>query len=148
MKLFALLTGCVLATILFVYMLTRIDSGGIAVLVGLVFGMLAAVPSVLLLLASQRKPTDDGDDYDDYRAVQRGRPALGQPFPYQPPIIVLAAPVEGEPQSVTVRGAASSVPTVYDRQRQIAAQGKPQVFKAGLNGQGARVFRVQDDWDE
>ena len=157
MKQLAILMGCVLAAILFVYMLTRIDSGGVAMLVGLVFGMLAAVPSVLLVLASSHKPAYAEEDDDDklyYRSRQGERELPA--YPYQPPVIVLAAPVADEPPvvnggSVTASGSAASVPTVYDRQRQVAAeQGRKEVQRLGHNGQGARVFRVveREEWDE
>lgn len=146
------LVGAMAAAVvaLFVFMLSRLSSDALGMAVGVVFGVLAGVPSALLVLASSKGPRPyEEDDDDDYREDYHTPHQFGQPFPYQPPVIVLAAPMEDKPQvvnnytdnrSVTVHaGGASSVPTVYDRKREIAAQ------------RGARVFRVvgeREEWDE
>lgn len=161
MKLFAVLAGCVLATILFVFMLSHLSSDALGLAVGVVFGVLAGIPSALLVLASSRRnqrPYDVDDYKEDYHTIERFDQRQGerelQPYPYQPPVIVLAAPLADTPQvvstgSVTVRGSAASVPTVYDRQRQIAAErSRKEVQRVGHNGQGARVFRVVGQREE
>lgn len=134
---------------LFVFMLTRLSSDALGMAVGVVFGVLAGIPSALLVLASSRPPRAyEEDDDDDADLLARWRMERygpnPQPFPYQPPVIVLAAPVEQKPQvvnngSITVHSGASSVPTIAARQQEVAAQ------------RGGRVFRVVgigEDWDE
>lgn len=142
---------------LFIYMLSSLSSDARGLAIGVLFGVLAGVPSALLVLASSRKPTyadedDDDIDYDQLRRrdmrrlrQQQGERQLGQPFPYQPPVIVLAAPVE-QPQvvnytdnrSVTIHQPVSSVPSIYDRQRQVAAERSGRVF---------RVVAQREEWD-
>lgn len=128
---------------LFVFMLTRLSTDALGMAVGVLFGVLAGIPSALLVLASSRKQEDDDDlkewgNVDDFREWQRqqqGERAL-PPYPYQPPVIVLAAPVE-QPQdvtytdarSVTIHQPVSSVPSIYDRQRQVAAERSGRVFR-------------------
>jgi len=65
---------------------------GPGALLGLAFGLLAGVPSVLLVLLTMREPqaTTDDDDYGEESLLRTWH----QPLPYQPPVIVLAAPVE------------------------------------------------------
>jgi hypothetical protein len=116
--------------------------------VGVVFGVLAGIPSALLVLASGRvrNSHDDEDDDEDIRreaaAYYKG---IGQPFPYQPPVIVLAAPVEQQPQvvnnytdnrSVTIHAGAQAMPLLADREREVQAQ------------RGGRVFRVVGEREE
>ena len=141
---------------LFVFMLSRLSSDALGMAIGVVFGVLAGIPSALLVLASSRRnqrPYDVDDYKEDYHTLERFDQRQGEralpAYPYQPPVIVLAAPVEQKPQvvnnytdarSVTIHtGGASSVPTIYDRQREVAAQ------------RGGRVFRVvgeSEEWDE
>lgn len=183
------LVGAMVAAVvaLFVFMLSRLSSDALGMAVGVVFGVLAGIPGALLLLATSKRnqrPYDVDDykadyhtlDWLDERQGERGRTALGQPFPYQPPVIVLAAPAEQQPQvvnnytdnrRVTVHPA-SSVPTIYDRQREIGAQngyviqnGVPGKIRSKANGcsfqpldgqqSGGRVFRVigeSEEWDD
>lgn len=149
-----ILAGAMVAAVvaLFLFMLTRLSSDALGMAVGVVFGVLAGVPSALLVLASSRRQEDDDDlkewgNVDGFREWQRqqqGERAL-PPYPYQPPVIVLAAPVEQPPVvnytdacSVTIHKPVNAVPTIADRQRQIAAQ------------RGGRVFRVvgeREEWD-
>lgn len=144
MKLFAILMMAVLAVILFVFMLLSLSSDARGLALGVVFGVLAGVPTALLVLASSRRQADDDDDKLYYRPLQGERDL--PPYPYQPPVIVLAAPVEQPPvatnytdnRSVTIHAPVSSVPTIADRQRQIAAQ-------------GGRVYRVvgqREEWED
>lgn len=145
-----ILVGLMAAAVvaLFVFMLTRLSSDALGMAVGVVFGVLAGIPSALLVLASSRRRPDDDDDDDDYRAdyhtLQRQGERALPPYPYQPPIIVLAAPVADKPQvvnngSMTVHSGAQAMPLIADRQREVAAQ------------RGGRVFRVvgeREEWDE
>lgn len=113
------------------FMMSRLSSDALGMAVGVVFGVLAGIPSALLVLASSRhqprRPYDDDDD--DY-----GEEALLRSWhlPYQPPVIVLAAPQEQQPQkvntyndnrSVTILSpAAGGMPLLADREREVAAQ--------------------------
>ena len=139
---------------LFIYMLSSLSSDARGLAIGVLFAVLAGVPSALLVLASSRRQEDDDDlkewgNVDDFREWQRqqqGERAL-PPYPYQPPVIVLAAPVE-QPQvvnnytdnrSVTIHQPVSSVPSIYDRQRQVAAERSGRVF---------RVVGEREEWTE
>ena len=116
-----------------------LSSDALGMAVGVVFGVLAGIPSALLVLAtsSRRRERDDGDDYRREAARYLERP----PY-YQPPVIVLAAPLERQPQtvnnytdnrSVTIHTPAQggqTMPLIADRQTEVQAQ------------QGGRVFRV------
>lgn len=153
-----ILVGAMAAAVvaLFVFMLTRLSTDALGMAIGVLFGVLAGVPSALLVLASSRKPTyaeeDDDIDYDQLRRrdMRRLRQQQGErdlpPYPYQPPVIVLAAPVE-QPQvvnnytdnrSVTIHKPVASVPSIYDRQRQVAAERSGRVF---------RVVGEREEWD-
>lgn len=129
---------------------SRLSSDALGMAVGVVFGVLAGIPSALLVLASGRvrNSHDDEDDYEDIRreaaAYYKG---IGQPFPYQPPVIVLAAPREQQPQtvnnntyndnrSVTIHAGAQAMPLLADREREVQAQ------------RGGRVFRVVGEREE
>ncbi len=114
-----------------------LSSDALGMAVGVVFGVLAGIPSALLVLATSRRQ-NRADDDADYREQARRYP---EPLPYQPPIIVLAAPMAQEPQtvnytdnrSVTIHAPAQggqTMPLIADRQTEVQAQ------------QGGRVFRV------
>jgi len=148
MKQLAMVAGVALVGFLAWFMLSQLSSDALGMAVGVVFGVLAGIPSALLVLASSRPHDDDDDDDDDYGEASLLR-TWHQPFPYQPPVIVLAAPVEDKPQvvnnytdnrSVTIHapGNAQTMPLITDRQREIAAE------------RGGRVFRVvgeREEWE-
>lgn len=147
MKQFALIFGLLLFGALSLLVATSLSSDALGFAAGIVFGVLAGIPVALLVLASSarnQRPYDVDDYKADYHTLERFDQR--QPFPYQPPVIVLATPVADKPQ------APNTVPTVYDRQRDVAAQhGRKEVQRVGLNGQGVRVFRVvgeREEWDE
>ena len=122
-----------------------LSSDALGMAVGVVFGVLAGIPSALLVLASSRR-RDRDDEYDDDRHALPPPYVQGPPYPYQPPVIVLAAPMEQQPQvvnntynapSVTIHTPpAGGMPLIADRQREIAT------------GQGGRVFRVVGEREE
>ena len=118
------------------------------IVIGLVAGMLAAD-------AIQRNNRRERDDTPTRRellaaldATRKPTPWVPQPaVPYQPPVIVLAAPMAQEPQtvnnyhapSVTIHAPAGGMPLLADREREIQTQ------------RGGRVFRVvgeREDWNE
>jgi hypothetical protein len=100
--------------------------------------------------ADGRAHDDDRDLYRRWQVEKYG--PNPQPFPYQPPVIVLAAPREQQPQtvnntyndnrSVTIHTGAQGgqgMPLIADRQMEIQAQ------------QGGRVFRVvgeREEWND
>lgn len=143
MKQFSLGVGLVLLAFLTWRLGSSLSSDALGMAVGVVFGVLAGVPTALLVLASQRQRRPYDDDDDNFCSPTR---QTGQPYPYQPPIIVLAAPREDKPQtvnnytdnrSVTIH-TAQSMPLIADRQREVATQ------------QGGRVFRVvgeREEWE-
>ncbi len=139
MKQFSLGMGLVIFAFMCWRLATSLSSDAMAMGVGVVFGLLAAVPSVLLVLASQRRQSRrEDDDDDDYRSYGQR-----QSLPYQPPIIVLAAPVGDKPQTVNNTyndnrqvHVGSTMPLLADREREVQAQ------------RGGRVFRVVGEREE
>lgn len=69
---------------------SRLSDDALGMAVGLLFGVLAGLPPALLVLAANRRPRYDDDEemYERYRRLAPPQPQ--QPFPYQPPVIVLA----------------------------------------------------------
>lgn len=143
MKQFSLGVGLVLLAFLTWRLGSSLSSDALGMAVGVLFGVLAGIPSALLVAASQRRRRPYDDDDDDFSPPAR---QAGQPYPYQPPVIVLAAPREDKPQvvnnydnrSVTIHSGAQGMPLLADRQREIAAQ------------RGGRVFRVvgeREEWE-
>jgi hypothetical protein len=124
---------------------SRLSSDALGMWVGVVFGMLAGIPTALLVMAGQRvrRPYDDDDDYSP---APYGRLPDRQPFPYQPPVIVLAAPREQQPATYN---------NTYNDYRQVhvAQSGPPAIAQreaelARYQGQQGRVFRVVGEREE
>ena len=142
MKQTIMVAGLVIVGMLGVQFGTRLSSDALGMAMGVVFGVLAGVPTALLVLASQRQQSRrPHDDDDDYRAeAQR----YLQPPPYQPPVIVLVAPQEQQPQTVNNNTyndnrqvhVGSTMPLLADREREVQAQ------------RGGRVFRVVGEREE
>ena len=90
------------------YMLTRLSSDALGMAVGVVFGVLAGIPSALLVLASQRhhprRPYDDDDD--DTPAVN----------------ITYTVNNNTDNRQLTINTGAPSMPLLADREREVAAQ--------------------------
>lgn len=72
----------------------RISSDALGMAVGMLFGVLAGIPSALLVLASSRRPADDDRRQPQQPPPYQPRLPPTEPWPYQPPVIVLAAPRE------------------------------------------------------
>lgn len=92
MKQLALLTLLIVVGLLAWLFGSRLSADALGMAVGLVFGVFAGVPTALLVLAAnRRRPVDDADD-DDEGDSPYGRRQAMHALPYQPPVIVLAAP--------------------------------------------------------
>lgn len=97
-----LLVFCGIAAWLFA---SRLSADALGMAVGLLFGVLAGVPTALLVLAANRRraPVDDDDDEQDPRARYAPQ-GFQHALPYQPPVVVVtggqAAPQQwqGQPQ--------------------------------------------------
>lgn len=89
--------GVLIVILLTVNMLRSLSSDALAMAVGLLFGVFAGVPTALLVLASNRRQGLQDDDDDEYTPVQPRRyrrlPGDDLPLPYEPPVIVVAAPL-------------------------------------------------------
>lgn len=124
------------------FMMSRLSSDALGMAVGLVFGVLAGIPSALLVLASSRRRERDDDDDDNYRAEAARYSERTQYC--QPPVIVLAAPREQQPQTVNNYNytdnrqvhVGSPMPLLADREREVQAQ------------RGGRVFKVVGEREE
>lgn len=144
MRQLGLVVGAALVAVLGVYMMTRLSSDALGMAIGVMFGVLAGIPAALLVLATSRR-RDRDDEYDaDRHALP---PPYGQvpPYSYQPPVIVLAAPMAQEPQtvnytdnrSVTIHAPAGGMPLLADREREVQAQRSGRVF---------RVVGEREEW--
>jgi hypothetical protein len=82
---------------------TRLSADAIGLAVGVVFGVLAGVPTALLVMATSRHGDRLADDREDYNQRQLASP-------YQPPVILLGPPaqrqVDAMPAMPAVREAA------------------------------------------
>ena len=90
LKRFALLAVLVFVGVASWQMMAALSSDALGMAVGLVFGMLAGIPTALLVLATgkrQERRMSTGPGHDQQQPYQNGRGALA--YPQQPPIIVL-----------------------------------------------------------
>lgn len=90
LKRFALLAVLVFVGVASWQMMAALSSDALGMAVGLVFGMLAGIPTALLVLATgkrQERRMPSGPGYEHQQPYQSGRGALAHP--QQPPIIVL-----------------------------------------------------------
>lgn len=92
MKQLALLTLLMIGGLLAWLFASRLSADALGMAVGLVFGVLAGVPTALLVLAANRRRNVDDDDEEDGYAPRYGAPQPQHAFPYQPPVIVVASP--------------------------------------------------------
>lgn len=67
---------------------SKLSADAIGMGVGVMFGVMAGIPTALLLLASNRRRQGD-DDWREPRGRQHGMMPYGH-YPQQPPVIVLA----------------------------------------------------------
>jgi hypothetical protein len=104
MKQLAVVTVLIFGGILAWLFGSRLSADALGMAVGLLFGVLAGIPTALLVLASnrRRRPDDDEGEEEEMQGPYgygggygggRGRQQmLGQPYGYQPPVVVVTAP--------------------------------------------------------
>ncbi len=147
MKQLAVVTALMIAGVLAWLFASRLSADALGMAVGLLFGVLAGVPTALLVLASSRRRQHEGDEDDDEAAPQGygqsgyGQRAFGQPFPYQPPVIVLAAP-QAAPAPAPQWPHPQTVDSVgYPVRQALPGPGAPAAS-------GGRVFKVVGEKEE
>ena len=147
MKQLAAVTALMIAGVLAWLFASRLSADALGMAVGLLFGVLAGVPTALLVLASSRRRRHEDDEDDDETAPQGygqsgyGQRAFGQPFPYQPPVIVLAAP-QAAPAPAPQWPHPQTVDSVgYPVRQALPGPGAPAAS-------GGRVFKVVGEKEE
>jgi len=147
MKQLAVVTALMIAGVLAWLFASRLSADALGMAVGLLFGVLAGVPTALLVLASSRRRQHEDEEDDDEAAPQGygqsgyGQRAFGQPFPYQPPVIVLAAP-QAAPASAPQWPHPQTVDSVgYPVRQALPGPGAPAAS-------GGRVFKVVGEKEE
>jgi len=104
MKQFSLGVGLVIFAFMCWRLATSLSSDALAMGVGVVFGLLAVVPTTLLVLASQQRQSRRDDD-DDPRTV-----TVTQNF------------YVTDNRQLTINTGAQGMPLLADREREVAAQ--------------------------
>jgi len=147
MKQLAVVTALMIAGVLAWLFASRLSADALGMAVGLLFGVLAGVPTALLVLASSRRRQHEDDEDDDEVAPQGygqsgyGQRAFGQPYPYQPPVIVLAAP-QAAPAPAPQWPHPQTVDSVgYPVRQALPGPGAPAAS-------GGRVFKVVGEKEE
>ena len=147
MKQLAVVTALMIAGVLAWLFASRLSADALGMAVGLLFGVLAGVPTALLVLASSRCRQHEDDEDDDEAAPQGygqsgyGQRAFGQPYPYQPPVIVLAAP-QAAPAPAPQWPHPQTVDSVgYPVRQALPGPGAPAAS-------GGRVFKVVGEKEE
>ena len=147
MKQLAVVTALMIAGVLAWLFASRLSADALGMAVGLLFGVLAGVPTALLVLASSRRGRRDDDEEEDEAGSQGyghngyGQRALGQHFPYQPPVIVLAAP-QAAPAPAPQWPHPQTVDSVgYPVRQALPGPGAPAAS-------GGRVFKVVGEKEE
>lgn len=93
MKQLAVLTLLFIGGLLAWLFASRLSADALGMAVGLIFGVLAGVPTALLVLAANRRRTADYDEDDEEDAASRYGQGRGAPaLPFQPPVIVVTSP--------------------------------------------------------
>jgi hypothetical protein len=144
MKQLAVVTVLVVGGVLAWVLGSRLSADALGMAVGLLFGVLAGIPAALLVMVSGRRRQDEEPDFDE--EDERGAYGLArggaQPYPYQPPVIVLAAPQAAPPPSWGQQPQAQTVDSVgYPVRQALPGPGAP-------GAPGGRVFRVVGEKEE
>ena len=151
MKQLAVVTALMIGGILAWLFASRLSADALGMAVGLLFGVLAGIPTALLVLASGRRRRAEDDEEDEESSAQgygqapygqRGlRQPYGQPYPYQPPVIVLAAP-QAAPAPAPQWPHPQTVDSVgYPVRQALPGPGAPAA-------PGGRVFKVVGEKEE
>jgi hypothetical protein len=168
MKLMAVVTMLVVGGILAWVLGSRLSADAVGMAVGLLFGVMAGIPTALLVLASGRRRRPEVDEEEDdggaYERGAYGAPGYGrqralpqQPYGYQPPVIVLATPQaapppqwpQGQPQGYPhgyPQGYPQSYPQTVDSVGYPVRQALPGPGAPGTPG--GRVFKVVGEREE
>jgi hypothetical protein len=145
MKQVAVVTILVIGGVLAWILGSRLSADALGMAVGLLFGVLAGVPTALLVMASGRRRQDDENDFDedDDEPGPYGRQRIAaQPYPYQPPVIVLAAPQAAPAHAWGQQPPAQTVDSVgYPVRQALPGPGAP-------GAPAGRVFRVVGEREE
>lgn len=113
-KQLAVVAGCALVGFLAWFMASRLSSDALGMAVGLLFGVLAGIPTALLVLASgrQRRPYDAADADCREEAEQYLRPVT----------INYNVTHNTDNRQLTVNTGAQGMPLLADRKREMQAQ--------------------------
>lgn len=114
---------------------TVISPDAVSMAVGMLFGVLAGIPTALLMLASGRRRDREDDEREGEDARYRGAPA----YPFQPPVIVVAG---GQPQQLPAGPNLVTPAPIYPASN-------AQAWSGGQGGN--RVYRLvgeQEEWLE
>jgi hypothetical protein len=143
MKQLAVVTVLVIGGVFAWVLGSRLSADALGMAVGLLFGVLAGVPTALLVMASGRRRQSDDFLDEDEEAGGYGQPrGAAQPYPYQPPVIVLAAPQAAPPPAWGQQPYAQTVDSVgYPVRQALPGPGAP-------GAPAGRVFRVVGEREE
>lgn len=131
MRKFVILT-LIMALSVFAWLVAeRLSPDAVGMAVGMLFGVLAGVPTALLMMAGNRRRRDEDDDEEQQYANGYGRYAMN-PYAHQAPVIVLTAPQMQQPPMIDA--------TAYPS-RSISQAPPP-------NQPGARQFRLVGEREE
>ncbi len=117
------------------YVGSRLSSDAIGMALGVMFGVVAALPAALLVLASQRRARVDEETASAARDRTSGYTFSGPP---QPPVIIVTGP--GFQQQ-------GSSPAGYLPQEHSAHLALPD-FQAQKQGRAFRMVGEKDEWIE
>lgn len=107
MKQFAMVVGLGILAFLTWRLTMSLSSDALAMGVGVVFGLLAGVPSVLLVLASQRRQAQREEDEDDGDT---------------PNTVNIYITHNTDNRQLTINTGAQAMPLLADREREVQAQ--------------------------
>lgn len=96
MKQFALLTLLIIAGLLAWLFGWRLSPDALGMAAGLVCGVLAGVPTALLVLAAARRRPAQDDDCDDDAPSLYGRNQGMHALPYQPPVVIVTGSAQAQ----------------------------------------------------
>ena len=125
---------------------SRLSADAVGMAIGVLFGVLAGIPTALLVLASgrRRRAEEDEEELDDGYAGRYGRrgPHPYGAFPPQAPVIVFAPPAAAPPQTQPGGYGYGAQPNGYGAHPALPGPGQRTV-------DGGRAFKVvgeQEEW--